>query len=462
MFLRETASIKNKVAIEDDFGHSMTYGELEVLSKEYLKLILRRSLVFVLCDYTIETVAFYYCMMTNHVVPLLLDKDLDVDMLQNLVDLYQPQYLWGREERLSLLKKASPFKQFGDHIITETEYGAPKMDDRLALLLSTSGSTGSPKLVRLSYGNIRAEAVGAVLELKITQDDKLITTLPMNYCYGLSQMHMHWMSGGVVCVTEHSLLHACFEEVIRRHGVTNFYGIPLSFEMLEKVHFFDNDIPSLRFLVIAGGRPSHELWNTCCERSASKGIRFYMRYGQTESMAHVIGFLSSPNCKKWGCIGIPDPGVDATIGKNSELVIRGACVCLGYAEGREDLARGDDNHGVLHTGDIVYMDEGGFIFLRGRLKRFIKMTGARVSLDELEGLLGREFTGCDFACVGQDDDLRIFHIGKVDERKLVNFCQTKLGMRRSAVSVCQIEAFPRTPSGKVMYQELEKYEREDC
>lgn len=456
MFLRETASIKNRIAIEDDFENRTTYGELEALSLEYLKLIPGRSLVFILCDYSIETVAFYYCMMTNHVVPLLLDKDMDADMLRNLVDIYQPQYLWGREERLSQLKEARPIKQVRDHLIAETGYDAPEMDDRLALLLTTSGSTGSPKLVRLSYDNIRAGTVGAILGIKITQDDKLATTLPMNYSYGLCELHMHWMSGGTVCVTEYSLLNACFGETIRRHDITNFCGVPFSLEMLEKVRFFDADTPSLRFLVVAGGCPSHEMWNTYCERLASKDIRFYMRYGQTEVLSHVTGFLSASNGERWGCIGVPDPGVEATIGKNSELIIRGACVCLGYADTREDLAHGDDNHGVLHTGDIAYIDEDGFIYLRGRLKRIIKITGARVSLDELEGMLGREFTGCNFACVGQDDDLRVFHTGEMDVRTITRFCQTKLGMRRDAVSVRQIEAFPRNPSGKVMYQELEK------
>ncbi len=225
MFLRETASIKNRIAIEDDFENRMTYGELEALSREYLKLRPSKSLIFILCDYSIETVAFYYCMMTDHVVPLLLDKDLDVDMLENLVDLYQPQYLWGREERLSQLKEAKPLKQVRDHLIAETGYDAPEMDDRLALLLSTSGSTGSPKLVRLSYENIRAGTVGAMSALKIMKDDKLATTLPMNYCYGLSQLHMHWMSGGAVCVTERSLLDTSFGEMIRRHGITNFFGV---------------------------------------------------------------------------------------------------------------------------------------------------------------------------------------------------------------------------------------------
>ncbi len=461
MFLRETASIKNRIAIEDDFENRMTYGELETLSREYLKLIPSRNLVFILCDYSIETVAFYYCMMTSHVVPLLLDKDLDADMLQNLVDLYQPRYLWGREERLSQLKEARPLKQVRDHLIAETGYDAPEMDGRLALLLTTSGSTGSPKLVRLSYDNIRAEAAGAVLALKIVQDDKLATTLPMNYCYGLCLLHIHWMSGGTVCVTEHSLLHACFWEMIRRHGVTNFSGVPFSFEMLEKVHFFDKDVPSLRLLMVGGGGLSHEIWNTYCEQSASRGIRFYMGYGQTEVLAHVIGFLSSPNGERWGCIGVPDPGVEAAIGKDNELIVCGACVCLGYAEAREDLAHGDDNHGVLHTGDIAYPDEDGFLYLRGRLKRFLKMTGARVSLDELEGLLGQAFSGCDFACVGQDDDLRVFHTGEVDARTIVRFCQTRLGMRRDAVTVRQIGEFPRNPAGKIMYQELERYERED-
>jgi len=463
MFLRETASIKNRIAIEDDFDHTITYGELEALSREYLKLIPSRSLVFILCDYGIETVAFYYCMMTNHVVPLLLDKDLDADMLQNLVDLYQPQYLWGREERLSQMKEAKPLKPAQDHLIAETGYGAPEMDDRLALLLTTSGSTGSPKLVRLSYENLRCAALRETVALDVREDSKTVTAVPMNHMLGIACLHTRWMFGAAVCVTEYSVLTNQFWKIVRKHKVTEFDGVPFTFDMLDKIRFLDEDYPFLRFFFVAGGRIQAKKQLLLGKELKKKRIRLYCGYGLTETAGLLCQVPSEYICEKLDCIGVAAPGLEVFIeNKTGEIVAKGPTVSLGYAVCREDLARGDDNHGVLHTGDIAYMDEDGFIYLRGRLKRFIKMTGARVSLDELESILGREFTGCDFACVGQDDGLRVFYTGETDAGAIARFCQTKLGTRRSTVTVRRVEAFPRNSSGKVMYQELENYEREDC
>ena len=92
-----------------------------------------------------------------------------------------------------------------------------------------------------------------------------------------------------------------------------------------------------------------------------------------------------------------------------ELVYRGPNVAMGYARRAEELALGDEWHGELHTGDMARRDGDGFYYIVGRKKRFIKLYGNRVGLDEVERLLAARFPDTGFACVGRDDLLRVFH-----------------------------------------------------
>lgn len=477
MFLRDTSGISGRTAIEDAFGNLYTYGQLESLGAQYRAMVPERSLALMLCDYSLESVAFYYCLMANHAVPILAEKNLKQDFLQRMILTYEPQFVWCSLETgkgLRDLISCTVF-QTGEHLLLQTAFGACQMNPRLALLLTTSGTTGSVKLVRLSYENLRCNIRACSEKIGICKEDRAITTLPMHYCYGLSILHMHWMAGACVCVTKYSLLNAKFWEFFEKARVTNFAGVPYTYDMLRQIGFLDKRYESLRFMTQAGGKLSEKRQMEFGAKLREKGVKLYLCYGQTEGTTYLSVLDSEKVTDKLGSVGAPIPGMSADIsdedtfdtagvmpparrqafeGREGELVCRGPSVCLGYALCKSDLARGDDNLGCLHTGDVVYLDEDGDIFIKGRKSRFVKILGARVSLDEVETALAGRFAGVKFACTGEDNQIWIYYTAEGMEEEIRKYCGRELSVSGKFIQCCFMERLPYGGNGKIRYGEL--------
>lgn len=460
MFLRDTHDILGRVAIADAFGCELTYGELENMSKEYAEYIPSRTLIMILCDYGIDTVAFYYCQMNNHVVPILLDKKLEQDLLEQLIKTYQPEYIWCMErEGKRLLEYTDDIIQCGgQHVLIKTNYSKCNMNPQLALLMTTSGSTGSAKFVRISYENLRCNMADYVKAVNLQPDDRAITTLPMYYCYGLSNLHIHWMVGASVYVTDYSMMNIAFWDFLKKSNITNFAGVPYVYDILMQIGFFEKSYPSLKFLTQAGAKLAEDKQAYIAEQLTKKGILFYICYGQTEATTYIS--LLSHECaeKKLGSVGkaLENVKIEVTESKG-ELICRGKSVSLGYAYSRKDLMSSNQNQGVLRTGDIAYIDEDGDIFLKGRIKRFVKILGSRISLDEMEKILDKHFEGIEFACVGQDNQIKICYSGQNDlNTKILEFCVGKFKIKKSMLICRNIMVLPRGNSGKILYKKLEE------
>ena len=142
-----------------------------------------------------------------------------------------------------------------------------------------------------------------------------------------------------------------------------------------------------------------------------------------------------------------------------ELVYEGPNVSLGYAQKKEDLALHDENHGVLVTGDMAKQDAEGFFTIVGRKKRFIKVLGKRVNLDECERLLGAQFPGVSFACAGKDEEMKVFAelpAGAFAEQldTYSHWLADTTGLPEKTIVAERIEQIPRSESGKIRYAEL--------
>lgn len=130
-------------------------------------------------------------------------------------------------------------------------------------------------------------------------------------------------------------------------------------------------------------------------------------YGQTEAAPRISYIPSDRVLDKPGSIGIPIPGGRLELASDTgELIYYGSNVMLGYAESLADLAKGDECGGVLYTGDTATVDEEGFFTITGRMKRFIKLFGLRINLDEVERKL-EALLQQPIACVGNDDKLLV-------------------------------------------------------
>ena len=277
----------------------------------------------------------------------------------------------------------------------------------LALLLTTSGSTGSPKLVRLTLRNLAANAESIAQYLQLTPQERPITSLPMSYSYGLSVINSHLQVGATIVFTEDGVLQREFWDAVDQHHCTSFAGVPYTYQMLLQTGLLNKKGSSLRTLTQAGGRLEERYIQQMYDLAMARGWKFMVMYGQTEATARISYVPFERLGGKVGSVGIAIPNGLLSVDEHTgELVYRGPNVMLGYAECRDDLAKGDELHGVLRTGDLARQDDDGYFYITGRLKRFLKLFGKRFNLDDVEKILSRRFE-TSVACYGRDDLLMV-------------------------------------------------------
>ncbi|MDP9645704.1 AMP-binding protein [Paraburkholderia caledonica] len=449
-----------RAALITESGVTLTYAELHQAVDRLATALPARQLLFIVGGNDLPTVLCYLASLASGTVPLLLSSGLDQVQLNRLIDTYDPAYIFS-----------STGAEYGTLVHQEGAYGLYRRADSarvdlhpdLALLMTTSGSTGSPKLVRLSAANLRANAASIAEYLHITHEERAITSLPFNYSYGLSVINSHLLAGASLVVSDRSLMDAAFWRQINEHGVTSFAGVPYSYDILLKLRLARINMPSVRTLTQAGGRMDAAKLRQVSEICRAKGIRFFSMYGQTEATAR-IAYLNPEEIEhKAGSIGRAIPGgrlwlesddgrTIAEPGEVGELVYAGGNVSMGYAQKAADLALGDLNGGTLRTGDLARIDEDGCFFIEGRRHRFLKILGLRISLDAVEQIAADKGFAC--AAKGTDEQLVIHVVDKPDfvADEFRTAMAKSLGLHPSVVAVSRLPELPRLPTGKVDYQ----------
>jgi acyl-CoA synthetase (AMP-forming)/AMP-acid ligase II len=323
----------------------------------------------------------------------------------------------------------------------------------LALLLSTSGSTGSPRVVRLSHRNLVSNAASISGYLRLTSCDRAITTLPMQYCYGLSVINSHVSVGAGLVLTEGSVVEPCFWDLVTAHGVTGLAGVPYTFELLDRAGFPSMDLPSLRYVTQAGGRMPPTRVQEYAELGHRKGWELFVMYGQTEATARMAYLPPSLAESNPSAIGIPIPGgrfeidpVEGSRAGEGELVYRGANVMLGYATTPQDLALGPTVD-ALRTGDLARRTEAGLYEIVGRRARFAKVLGLRIDLEHLERRLAER--SIEAFCTSDDERVVIAVRGGPEvEAAARAVVHGATGLPPSRVTVTVWSSLPRLPNGK--------------
>ncbi|WP_305785798.1 AMP-binding protein [Symbioplanes lichenis] len=404
------------------------------------------GVVFALFATTVPAVARYLGALAAGRPIALLDPGLHEDALHDYVARFEPALVTG-------VSSAPPAGYTADGDVWVRETPAAPVHPDLALLLTTSGSTGNPKLVRLSRAALLANTSGIVASLGITPDEVAVTTLPLFYSYGMSVLNSHLLAGATVVLERGGLLQRDFWTVVTDHKVTSLAAVPYQYEMLRRLKFDPAKYPALRTMTQAGGRLRTELVTDFAARMATVGGRLVVMYGQTEAGPRMSALPADRLADKLGSAGLPLPGGSFTI-EDDQVVYRGPNVMMGYASTAADLARGDDQNGVLPTGDLGHLDDEGFLFLTGRLKRIGKVFGVRVNLDDIEKKLAAHGA---VAAVAGDDKLHVFVEGadsalsRAVRGELAEF----LGTHSSGIDVRGIEALPLLPTGKIDYRSLE-------
>ncbi len=456
---------KNNIAMEDDMGNSVSYSDLFEGGNELYAKIGKRCLAVCLCKNSIGSVFGYASFIRHHVVPVLLSASMDAELLKNIVLTYLPSYLWVPEDMENDFSKTEKvFEKYG-YVLLKTGFEKSyELNDELGLLLTTSGSTGSPKLVRQSYTNIfdNAESISRYLEL--SENERPISTLPMNYTYGLSIINSHLLVGAKLLLTEKTILQKDFWNFFRSAEATSFGGVPYTYEILTKMRFERMALPSLRTMTQAGGKLLPDLHEKFAVYAKEHQVHFFVMYGQCEATAR-MGYLPYDKAiEKKGSMGIAIPGgefilmdLDGNVITkpyvDGELVYKGKNVTLGYAECGDDLKKDDERNGLLHTGDIAYFDDDKYFYISGRLKRFLKVFGNRVNLDEIDRMIKSHFQ-VECASTGTDDHVVIYVTDKDIKNEIHQFISEKTGLNRTAFEIRYIPQIPKNESGKILYKEL--------
>ena len=462
MFLDLDKKPKDKVAAIDDSGASLTYGEICGFISRFTHALPQRSLFFIFAENKIGSLLGYVGALSSSVVPLVISAKTEKTLYETLRDKYSPAYLWAPSEMLSGLGgEITDFSEAG-YTLVKTGLQSPALYEDLALLLPTSGSTGSPKLVRHSYRNIEANAFNVLRLFGLTENEHPMAVLPMHYTMGLSVISSHLLAGATLILSGRSLLDKGFWQMMREHRVTSFTGVPYSYELLSKLRFFRMDLPDLYTITQGGGKMTEELFKAYADYAEQKGKRFIATYGQTECTARMAYLPAELATTKTCSIGIAEPGGQLSIidkdGRETfegeaegEMVYRGENVTLGYATCAEDLLKGDENYGVMHTGDLARRDADGCYFIIGRLKRFLKIYGLRIGLDEVEQMVKAEFN-TDCHCKGDDEKLIVLVTDARLKEVLPAFIEGKTHLFHQRVEVHVVKEIMRNETGKVIDQ----------
>ncbi len=448
-----TVDASSVAIVADDL--TVTFGQLvELVAQRQDELALEERSVVVLGGRpSLEWVVTYLALLRDRHVPL-----LAADRTDDLVAVWSPAVVVSiGDGEVGIERRPSPAGRI--------------LHPDLALLSSTSGSTGSPKLVRLSHVNLLSNARAIADYLHLGPSDRGITSLPLHYCYGLSVLHSHLLVGASVVLTEASVVEPCFRSILLDHGVTNVAGVPHTFELLERVGAEQLHVPTLRFMTQAGGKMPSEAVVRWLDRAEEWGCEFFVMYGQTEATARMAYLPPALARRHPSAIGKPIDGGQIRLERDyvaradgvrsdgvhdeGEIIYRGPNVMMGYAINNDDLALGSTVE-ELRTGDLArFHPDDGVYEIVGRSSRFVKPFGLRIDLDGVERELRSVLDTAEVAVSGDDDGLVISAPGAHHDT-IVSTVRKRTGLPIGHIAVDTTTPIPRTASGKTDYTAIDR------
>lgn len=450
------------IAAVDSDGRLLTYGGISALAVRMRELMGERALIFILTRNNVGGIAWVTASLLSRNVPLILNVNTEEKLLKELLGVYRPQFVCAPvDEEASY---GVPIAEEYGYRVYSASGEQCKLNENLSHLLPTSGSTGSPKLVRHKYDNIEAAGLNISTFFRLTPADRPLMVLPLYYTMGLSMVFSHFKVGATVLITDRKMTDPAFWQFLKEEEATSFTGVPFSFEVLDKLRFTRMKLPHLTLLTQGGGKMPPELNLKFAEYCRDTGKRWIATYGQSEGTARMAWLPEEYALSKMGSIGIAVPNGELSLRDadgneiaespaTGEMCYRGKNVTMGYADCREDLAKGDERHGFLPTGDIAYRDADGFYFIKGRMGRFLKLYGNRIGLDECEQIV-RSAVKCECACTGTD---RLLIAYLTDERESESALEALLRathLPATAIAIRGIDELPKNEAGKILYSKL--------
>lgn len=434
-------------AVIGDDGRSASYGELRREAGRLGETFgPGKKLILIVAGNDVDTVTTYVAALNAGQAVVLVAPE-PAGLIDHVCEHYDPNFIcrrtgagWRIEERHARELPLHP---------------------ELACMLSTSGTTGEGKFVRLSYRNLLSNALSIVEYLGIRNDDRFLLNLPINYSYGLSILNSHLVAGACVLASDRSVTEPALWDFFRSHRGSGFPGVPHTYKLLEASKFENLDLPDLRTMTQAGGRLPEPLARKFAKWAGERGVRFFIMYGQTEASPRIAYLPPELAETHPDCIGRPIPGgtielvgPDGTpvegVGEIGELQYSGPNVMMGYATQLSDLAL-PPGPPVLRTGDLAMRTAEGLFKIVGREKRFLKIYGLRISLDEIERRLEAESVRA--LCAGNDEFLGVMTTASDGtDQELVERISRISGLPPAVIVLLRVSEFPLLPTGKIDYR----------
>jgi acyl-CoA synthetase (AMP-forming)/AMP-acid ligase II len=448
---------QNKALKFIDAESSEIFKISDFISNKWLNE-LPKSLAFLYLDNSLTSVKTILFFLDSQHAFVLLNPKLN-DSFKNELELnYSPDFIFDPTRfSVEFYKKIN----FYDNVtiferIKKNNY---KIHPDLKILLTTSGTTGSPKFVKLSEKNLIENAKSIISYLPINFTDCTPLNLPIFYSYGLSIFTSNSLKGGTIICTNKDILNKDFWSDFEKFGFTSLAGVPYVYEILHRIGFLNKTYKSLKYLTQAGGKLSSKLIEIFHQYTSKENILFYIMYGQTEATARMSYLPPESLPSKISSIGIPILGGAFQIDTvTNELIYSGPNIFGGYAESYNNLNHFESLK-TLHTGDVALIDNDGYYYITGRLKRFVKIFGIRTNLDEVENILKNKYLGDSFYVIGTEKEkLAIFvNNALINEADIKSFIKEKMQIHPTAIIIKFLQEIPLTSNGKINYSILVKY-----
>lgn len=433
--------------ISDDQSQRWT-NAYELGKKSYswdTELCSERSLLFIYIKNNIDDISIFLAALRNNHVVALLDPELPKTTKDKLQNHYKPKFVYDNN-KLEICSKKSDYDLHPD----------------LSILLSTSGSTGSPKFVKLTNKNIESNASAICDVLDIRSSEVGCGHLPLHYSYGLSVLTSHLFAGAPIHVTNKGFLDNSFWTQMKNWKIAHLPGVPFHYLTLSRYGFSKIDLPDLRVLTQAGGALDPKIRKKAYEFMDSIGGRFHVMYGQTEAAPRLTtlshdDFLKNPisvgKALPGGRIEIQHKRIKVNTGVEGDVIYYGENVMMGYAECPDDLSKGDVQKNTLITGDIGFLDSQKRLTITGRSNRMGKIAGLRINLDEVEKCLLQ--IQSEVAVIQKQDNLLIFFTSLDSNTNIkddaLSLLINKFSLPKVAYKFKEISSIPRTSRNKIDY-----------
>ena len=449
-----------------DHFKNVNYKEFRNLIENFSNLIKSSKIILIIGSNSINCIAFYIACLKGKAIPLLLPNTIKPFQISDYIRRFSPYAIYS-EKKLNLNSKKKLFFEYSffyflsdsNNLVSKYPY----------LLLTTSGSTGSPKVVVVSKENLYSNTDAIINYLKISSKDKHISSLPMNYTYGLSCLNTHLVANSSIVLTNNSLLSNEYWKLFKASKPSTFAGVPYSYEIICKLGLNKLPLNSIEKFTQAGGKLSEKYLNLMIEYIKKNDKEFFVMYGQTEATARMSYLPSKKLQDKIGSIGIPIPNGEFTIDfkmdypkhkgyQIGELIYRGPNVTSGYAKNFHDLEKHKSPAEELRTGDLAYKDNDNHYYICGRINRFAKINGYRISLDDIQNIILEKYP-C--AIVSDDKYIYVFSdslifktLPESNKKLLKKIILKKVDINPTLIKFKYIKSIPKNNSGKIIYGDL--------